>query len=38
VAEELVRRIEAGAAEADDAREAVNILHSLCRQATEGAG
>jgi hypothetical protein len=30
VAADLVRRIEAGGADADDAREAVNILHALC--------
>lgn len=35
VAEALVSRIEAGDTEADDAREAINMLHSLCRQATE---
>lgn len=32
VAQALVHQIEAGAAEADDAREAVNILHGLCQQ------
>ena len=37
VAAELVRRIEAGGAEADDARDAVNILHGLCHDAAEAA-
>jgi len=36
VAQALVHQIDAGAAEADAAREAINILHGLCRQA-EGA-
>ncbi len=33
VAQALVLQIDAGAAEADAARDAVNILHRLCRQA-----
>ncbi len=33
VAQALVHQIEAGEVEADDAREAVNILHGLCQQA-----
>lgn len=37
VARELARRIEAGAADAEDAREAVNILHELCIRAGEGS-
>jgi DNA repair exonuclease SbcCD nuclease subunit len=36
VAAELVRRIEAHGDDADDAREAVNILHGLCARAAEG--
>lgn len=37
VAAELVNRIAAGGADADDAREAVNILHGLCRQFGEAS-
>jgi hypothetical protein len=37
VATELVRRIEAGGDDADDAREAIGILHGLCMQASEAA-
>jgi hypothetical protein len=37
VATELMRRIEAGGAEAADARDAVNILHGLCARAEEAA-
>ena len=37
VATELVRRLEAGGDDADDAREAVNILHGLCTRAGEAA-
>jgi hypothetical protein len=37
VARELARRIEANAADAEDAREAVNILHELCIRAGEGS-
>jgi len=37
VATELVNRIAAGGTDADDAREAVNILHGLCRQFGEAS-
>jgi len=37
VAEELLRRIGAGGPDADDAREAVNLLHGLCTRPGEAA-
>jgi hypothetical protein len=37
VAGELVQRIEAGGPDADDARDAVNILHGLCTRPGEAA-
>jgi DNA repair exonuclease SbcCD nuclease subunit len=37
VATELVSRIAAGAADVEDAREAVHVLHALCRRAEEAS-
>ena len=37
VAVELVRRIAGGGDDAGDAREAVNILHGLCRRQQEAS-